>query len=84
MPADCTAGMAAPRASGAATGTGKLAAMTRRLTHLIDGHAHPGTDGALLDVHEPATGAVFATCPDGGPAEIDAAVQAAAAAFPAW
>jgi malonate-semialdehyde dehydrogenase (acetylating)/methylmalonate-semialdehyde dehydrogenase len=35
-------------------------------------------------VYNPSTGAVIAECPAGGAAEIDAAVAAAAAAFPAW
>jgi malonate-semialdehyde dehydrogenase (acetylating)/methylmalonate-semialdehyde dehydrogenase len=35
-------------------------------------------------VYNPSTGDVIAECPAGGAAEVDAAVQAAAAAFPAW
>lgn len=35
-------------------------------------------------VFNPSTGEVIAECPAGGAAEVDAAVQAAAAAFPAW
>src|ERR1700723_2673546 len=35
-------------------------------------------------VHNPSTGEVIAECPVGGVAEVNAAVQAAAAAFPAW
>ena len=41
--------------------------------------ALPGTA-----VYNPSTGEVIAECPAGGPSEVDAAVQAAAAAFPAW
>jgi len=37
-----------------------------------------------LAVVNPATGAVFAHCPAAGATELDAAVQAARAAFPAW
>ena len=40
--------------------------------------------GAGLPVHEPATGAEYARCPDGDANDIDAAVAAAANAFPAW
>ncbi len=58
--------------------------MTLRLTHLIDGQARAADDGAWLDVHDPATGAVWARCPDGGSAAVDAAVAAAQKAFPAW
>jgi acyl-CoA reductase-like NAD-dependent aldehyde dehydrogenase len=39
---------------------------------------------AQLDVINPATGAVFAHCPAAGAAQLDAAVAAARAAFPAW
>ena len=35
-------------------------------------------------VYNPSTGDVIAECPLGGAAEVDAAVEAAAAAFPAW
>jgi malonate-semialdehyde dehydrogenase (acetylating)/methylmalonate-semialdehyde dehydrogenase len=35
-------------------------------------------------VYNPSTGAVIAECPAGGAAEVDAAVRAAADAFPAW
>ncbi|CAG0958594.1 phenylacetaldehyde dehydrogenase [Burkholderiales bacterium] len=38
-------------------------------------------DGARLDVHDPATGDVFAHVPAGGAADIDRAVRAARAAF---
>lgn len=35
-------------------------------------------------VHNPSTGEIIAQCPAGGAREVDAAVEAAAAAFPAW
>ena len=41
-------------------------------------------DGPWLDVHDPATGEVWARCPDGGADDVDAAVHAARVAFPAW
>lgn len=41
-------------------------------------------DGALIDVHAPATGAVIARTPLSTPAAVDAAVRAARAALPAW
>ena len=48
-------------------------------------------DGAWIDpglpgtpVFNPSTGEVIAECPAGGAAEVNAAVEAAAAAFPAW
>lgn len=49
---------------------------------LIDGQL-VRTD-ATSGVVNPATGTVFAECPSGSNAEIDAAVEAAARAFPAW
>ncbi len=58
--------------------------MSLRLTHLICGEARASANGAWLDVSDPASGAIYATCPDGDKDDIDAAVAAAAAAFPAW
>lgn len=40
--------------------------------------------GAGLEVINPATGEVVAVSPAGGPEDVDAAVKAAAAAFPEW
>lgn len=51
-------------------------------TLLIDGEAVEGS--STLDVINPATGQVFATCPAAGRAELDRAVAAARRAFPAW
>lgn len=45
------------------------------------------TDGAatgVIEVENPATEEVIATIPEGGPADADAALQAARAAQPAW
>ncbi|MDH5316438.1 MAG: CoA-acylating methylmalonate-semialdehyde dehydrogenase [Gemmatimonadota bacterium] len=51
--------------------------------HLIGGRELlSGTE--RLPVHNPATGEVIAEVGLGGPAEVDAAVAAARAAFPAW
>nr|WP_290885902.1 aldehyde dehydrogenase [Arenimonas sp.] len=54
------------------------------LTHLIDGEARGTAGGTAIDVFEPATGRVYAHCPDGTAADVDAAVAAARRAFPAW
>jgi aldehyde dehydrogenase (NAD+) len=51
--------------------------------HWIDGRAAP-VDGPVIDVVNPANGAVVATVPDGTAADVDRAVAAAVAAFPAW
>ena len=58
--------------------------MSLRLSHLIGGDARPSTNGGWLDVCDPASGAVYAACPDGDRDDVDAAVAAAAAAFPEW
>jgi acyl-CoA reductase-like NAD-dependent aldehyde dehydrogenase len=55
---------------------------TSPFTLLIGGR--PVTTTTTLEVVNPATGAVFAHCPAAGAAELDAAVQAARRAFPAW
>ncbi len=39
---------------------------------------------AATPVYNPSTGAVIAECPVGGVVEVNAAVEAAAAAFPSW
>ena len=49
---------------------------------LIDGQLLDNP--SRLDVVNPATGAVFASCPAAGTAELDQAVAAARRAFPAW
>ena len=51
--------------------------------HWINGRPAP-VDGPTIDVVNPATGAVVATVPDGSAADVDRAVSAAVAAFPAW
>ncbi|NIE66556.1 CoA-acylating methylmalonate-semialdehyde dehydrogenase [Burkholderia sp. Ax-1719] len=54
------------------------------LTHFINGQALEATSGRFADVFNPATGAVSARVPLASVAEVDAAVAAAQAAFPAW
>jgi len=58
--------------------------MTRMLANLIDGALQPATNGNWLDVHEPATGKVFARCPDSDARDVAAAVAAATRAAPGW
>ncbi len=53
-----------------------------RLTHLIDGRPIEGRD--FMPTVDPATQAVLAELPLGGADEVNAAVAAAKAAFPAW
>jgi malonate-semialdehyde dehydrogenase (acetylating)/methylmalonate-semialdehyde dehydrogenase len=56
----------------------------RELQHWIDGTFVAGTSGRTAPVYDPATGEQTATVPLASVAELDAAVAAAAAAFPAW
>src|SRR5450755_3170960 len=53
------------------------------ITHYI-GEAKFSSGGRLGDVFNPATGEVARKVALGGSAEVDAAVRAAAAAFPSW
>src|SRR3989442_7388969 len=53
-------------------------------TMLIDGEAVAAQTGKTLEVRTAATGDVVGTIPKGSPADVDAAVGAAAKAFPAW
>jgi aldehyde dehydrogenase (NAD+) len=54
-----------------------------RTAHLIGGE-FVDTAGERIDVVNPATEEVIASVPAGTPADADAAVRAAAAAFPGW
>ena len=54
------------------------------LRNYIDGALEEALTGAWLPVHEPATGTVYAMAPDSSGADVDAAVEAARRAFPAW
>jgi aminomuconate-semialdehyde/2-hydroxymuconate-6-semialdehyde dehydrogenase len=55
-----------------------------RLANLIDGRLQPSLDDRWLDVYEPATGAVFAQCPDSSATDVDAAAMAAQRVAPGW
>jgi aldehyde dehydrogenase (NAD+) len=52
-------------------------------SHWIDGRAADG-GAAVIEVVNPATGAVIAVVPSGTAADVNRAVASAAAAFPAW
>ncbi|MEU2392176.1 gamma-aminobutyraldehyde dehydrogenase [Streptomyces sp. NPDC007369] len=56
----------------------------RRLRNYIGGEFKDAADGRTTDVVNPATGEVYATAPLSGQADVDAAMAAAAAAFPGW
>src|SRR5262245_52162669 len=54
------------------------------IRHFIDGkHVDPAS-GQWFDKVDPATGQVVARVPDGDDRDVNAAVEAAARAFPAW
>ncbi len=56
----------------------------RRLRNYIDGEFRDAADGRTTEVVNPATGEAYATAPLSGQTDVDAAMAAAAAAFPAW
>jgi malonate-semialdehyde dehydrogenase (acetylating) / methylmalonate-semialdehyde dehydrogenase len=63
-----------------------LSNMTKLLPcpHYIGGEWRSPDNGGATPVFNPSTGDVISECPVGGSAEVNAAVEAAHAAFPAW
>lgn len=55
-----------------------------KLLNLIDGELCQARSGGWLEVHEPAKGAVYAHLADSDATDVEAAVNAAERAFPAW
>ncbi|HXQ58371.1 MAG TPA: aldehyde dehydrogenase family protein, partial [Actinomycetes bacterium] len=51
---------------------------------VVDGGPYEGTGGDRLQVLDPAVGEAFEEVPAGTPADVDAAVAAAQAAFEGW
>jgi malonate-semialdehyde dehydrogenase (acetylating)/methylmalonate-semialdehyde dehydrogenase len=58
--------------------------MSKNLHHYFNGKKVEGASGRFGDVFNPATGEVTVKVPLASKAEVDKAVAAAAAAFPAW
>lgn len=56
----------------------------RRLRNYINGEFRDAADGRTTEVINPATGEAYAVAPLSGEADVDAAMKAAADAFPAW
>nr|WP_202533616.1 gamma-aminobutyraldehyde dehydrogenase [Streptomyces sp. SID3212] len=54
------------------------------MRNYINGEFRDAADGRTIEVVNPATGQVYATSPLSGQADVDAAMEAAATAFPAW
>jgi aminomuconate-semialdehyde/2-hydroxymuconate-6-semialdehyde dehydrogenase len=55
-----------------------------KILNYIGGELVPSVDGSWLDNVEPATGLVYSKVPDSSVADVERAVTAAQAAFPAW
>jgi betaine-aldehyde dehydrogenase len=58
--------------------------MTRAIKSFVNGAEVEAADGRTTDVLNPSTGEAYATAPLSGPADVDAAMAAAAAAFETW
>lgn len=58
--------------------------MREALKFYINGQWAPPREGNVIDVHNPADESVIGHVALGGPKDVDAAVKAARAAFPAW
>jgi betaine-aldehyde dehydrogenase len=56
----------------------------RALRNYINGAFADAADGRTTEVISPVTGQAYATAPLSGAADVDAAMEAAAAAFPLW
>lgn len=56
----------------------------KAFSNFIDGKQAEAADGQTLDIVNPVTGEKYATAPMSGSADVDAAMAAAEAAFPAW
>jgi betaine-aldehyde dehydrogenase len=54
------------------------------LRNFVNGAPVEQVDGGYADLIDPATGEVFASAPVSGPADVDRAMKAAAAAFESW
>ncbi len=61
-----------------------LARHGARFGHFVNGTFVPPHDGAHFDVHDPGTGRVIAQVAQGSATDVNAAVDAARAAQPAW
>jgi betaine-aldehyde dehydrogenase len=57
---------------------------TRALRNWVNGAWSDAADGQTQELVDPSTGSTFATAPLSGPADLDAACNAAAAAFETW
>ena len=58
--------------------------MTKTIKNYLDGEWVASSASDFMPVHDPATCELLANCPDSTPADVDAAVSAAKAAFDEW
>ena len=58
--------------------------MQERTSHYIGGQWMPTSGNGRIEVFSPRDGSLLATIPEGGAADVDAAVRAARTAFDAW
>ena len=56
----------------------------KKLQNFINGKLVDSSSGEVTTLINPATGQAFATAPNSNAADVDAAISAAAAAFPGW
>jgi betaine-aldehyde dehydrogenase len=56
----------------------------KAFSNFVNGKQADALDGRTTEVINPSTGQAYATAPLSSPADVDAAMQAAAEAFPAW
>ena len=54
------------------------------LMNIINGESAPAADGRAMDIIDPSTGAVYATSPLSGAADVDRAYAAATQAYKSW
>ncbi len=54
------------------------------IQNYINGQLQPPTSGKYLDNYDPSTGTVYSQIPDSDQADVQQAVEAAKAAYPAW
>ena len=56
----------------------------KAFSNFVNGKRVDAADGQTLDVVNPVTGEIYSSAPLSGPADVDSAMDAAAAAFPEW
>ncbi len=56
----------------------------RTITNLVGGESASAADGRTAEIFNPANATAFAQAPVSGAADVDAAMEAAAGAFPGW